>query len=79
MGFWDATFALYGPKEMMEYNLKQIREAFKPIKGHELTATAHYPKPGQKDVNAIDIPYDLQTRNPGLYAIKSIEYRGLDG
>jgi hypothetical protein len=79
LGFWDATFALYGPKEVMDYNLKQIQEALKPIKGHTLKATPHYPKPGQKYVNALDIPYDLQTGNPGLRPIKSIEYRGLDG
>ncbi|KAJ5395212.1 Vanillyl-alcohol oxidase C-terminal subdomain 1 [Penicillium crustosum] len=79
LGFWDATFALYGPKEMMEYNLKQIQEAFKPIKGHVLKETAHYPEPSQKYVNALDVPYDLQTGNPGLRPIRSIEYRGLDG
>ncbi|KAJ5971238.1 Vanillyl-alcohol oxidase C-terminal subdomain 1 [Penicillium vulpinum] len=79
LGFWDATFALYGPKEVIEYNLRQIQDAFKPIKGHVLKETAYYPKPGQKYVNALDIPYDLQTGNPGLRPITSIEYRALDG
>lgn len=80
IGFWDATFALYGPKEVMEYNFKQIQEAFKPIKGHVLTCQAHYPKNGEKYLNALDVPgTDLQTGNPGLGPLKSIEYRGLDG
>ncbi|KAJ5463438.1 Vanillyl-alcohol oxidaseC-terminal subdomain 1 [Penicillium sp. IBT 31633x] len=79
LGFWDATFALYGPKELMEYHLKEIREAFKPIKGHVLKTTPHYPKAGKKYLNALDIPYDLQTGNPGLRPLSSIEYRGLDG
>lgn len=79
IGFWDATFALYGPKEVIEYNFKQIQEAFKPIKGHILTKMTHYPKNGEKYLNAIDLPYDLQTGNPGLGPLRSIEYRGLDG
>lgn len=79
LGFWDATFALYGPKEVIEHNFKRIQEAFKPIQGHVLKATAHYPKAGQKYLNAADMPYDLQTGNPGLGPLRSIEYRGLDG
>jgi 4-cresol dehydrogenase (hydroxylating) len=79
MGFWDATFALYGPKEVIEYNLKRIQEAFVPIKGHTLEFTPYYPKAGQKYLNAMDIPNDLQTGNPSLAPLRSIEYRGLDG
>lgn len=79
IGFWNANFALYGPKEVMEYRFRQIQEAFKPIKGHVLKGTAHYPRSGEKVLNALDVPYDLQAGNPGLGPLRSIEYRGLDG
>lgn len=79
LGFWDATFALYGPKEVMEYNFKRIQEAFARLTGHVLTRTTYYPKNGQKYLRATDVPYDLQTGNPGLGPLRSIEYRGLDG
>lgn len=79
LGFWDATFALYGPKEVIEYNFKQVQEAFKPIKGHVLRGTPFYPQHGEKYLSATDVPNDLQTGNPGLAPLRSIEYRGLDG
>lgn len=79
MGWWDATFALYGPKEVIQFHYKEIEEAFKAIPGARLTKNEYYPKPGDKYVRATDLPLDLQTGTPTMWPIKTVGYRGEDG
>ena len=79
MGFWDAIFALYGPKEIIEYNYRKIQEAFEAIPGSKLDGTAYYPQTGGKYLAASDVPYDLQAGVPGMGPLSAIEYLNRDG
>ncbi|KIX97533.1 uncharacterized protein Z520_06985 [Fonsecaea multimorphosa CBS 102226] len=78
IGFWDAIFGLYGPKEIIEHNYKACQEALKAIKGSVLTGTAYYPKE-KKYLAADEVPYDLQAGVPSMAPLRTIEFRGLDG
>ncbi|KAK1763773.1 FAD binding domain-containing protein [Phialemonium atrogriseum] len=84
LSWWDANFGLYGPNEIIEVNFKRCQEAFNAIPGARLRGNAYYPDPskGQKYLPASAVPYQdawLQTGEPSMGPIVSIQYRGLDG
>lgn len=82
IGFWSARFGLYGPKEIVETNLKRCQDAFAHLPGAKLTSKPFYPPEGKKYLNPEDMPVEhrtVETGTPSLLALKAVEYRGQDG
>jgi len=84
LSWWDANFALYGPKEIIDFNFRRCQEAFAAIPGARLRGNAYYPdaSKGEKFLDAAAVPADdswMQTGVPSMAPIVSIQYRGVDG
>ena len=82
IGFWDARFGLYGPKDTIEANYRRCQEAFAKIEGATLEGHSYYPKCGAEYVDAADILPQHgggQIGVPSMMAITSLQYRGDDG
>ncbi len=82
IGFWSARFSLYGPRDIVEVNLKRCKDAFAKLPGARLASNAFYPPEGKQYLSPEDLPLEhrtVETGTPSLMALKAVEYRGQDG
>ncbi|CAK7210032.1 hypothetical protein SBRCBS47491_000633 [Sporothrix bragantina] len=81
-GYWSARWALYGPREIVDANLKRCEAAFSCVPGARMTSKAYFPPAGKRYLSPTDMPLEartLETGTPSLKVLKAVEYKSLDG